>query len=170
MTASWDNYGIYVPEGAKIIKSFKHFEGNKRKLEEMQTAASRVIQADKIEGYIYFSVHPLDFLSLSENAHNWRSCHALDGEYRSGNLNYMVDSSTIVCYVKSKEDTILPRFPEDVPWNNKKWRVLLFLSDDGYSMMAGRQYPFFNRAAQRLQAAVQDPLRNGESHVSCSEH
>ena len=28
-----------------------------------------------------------DYLSLSENAFNWRSCHALDGEYRAGNLS-----------------------------------------------------------------------------------
>ena len=145
MTASWDNYGIYVPEGAKIIKSFKRFEENKRKLEEMQTAASRVIQADKIEGYIYFSVHPLDFLSLSENAHNWCSCHALDHDYRAGNLSYMCDKSSFICYISDGLDYVIPNFP--FPWNSKKWRTLMFLSDDWNMMFAGRSYPFKNMKA-----------------------
>lgn len=142
--------GDLLPCGMKLLKATKYFVEDSAIVDIFQTGASMVIQETCLTGELCFSIHPLDYLSVSENQHNWRSCHALDGEYRSGNLNYMVDSSTIVCYVKSKEDTILPRFPEDVPWNNKKWRVLLFLSDDGYSMMAGRQYPFFNREALDL--------------------
>ena len=42
-----------------------------------------------MEGYLYLSIHPLDYLSISETNHGWRSCHALDGEYRNGNLSYL---------------------------------------------------------------------------------
>ena len=41
----------------------------------------------------------------------------------------MVDSSTFMCYIKSNDDEILPNFPDTVPWNSKKWRMLLFFSD-----------------------------------------
>ena len=84
-----------------------------------------ILQEDKIEGTLCFSVHPLDFLSSSENTYNWRSCHSLDGEFCAGNLSYMADSATMICYLKSDKEEILPRFPEDIPWNNKKWRVFL---------------------------------------------
>jgi hypothetical protein len=132
--------GNIIKKGSKLVKAFKYFENNKEALTDIQNYASRVIQEDKIEGYLCLSVHPLDFLSVSENTHNWRSCHALDGDYRSGNLSYMTDSSTIVCYLRSEHNEILPNFP--FPWNTKKWRVLLYLSDDWNMMFAGRQYPF----------------------------
>jgi hypothetical protein len=137
---------IYIPAGIKITKAFKFFFDDKEKLDKIQTMASMILQEVKVEGTLCFSVHPLDYLSSSENACNWRSCHALDGEYRAGNLSYMLDKSTIVCYLKEENgDTRISRFPRDVPWNNKKWRMLLFVSDDHNALFAGRQYPFFSK-------------------------
>ena len=131
-----------ITKGTKFLKSFKYFISDQRCLTDIQNEASRIIQLNKIEGDLCLSVHPLDYLSLSENDHQWRSCHALDGEYRAGNLSYMLDNSTVICYLKSKEETKLPRFPYSVPWNSKKWRVLLFLSNDWTMAFAGRPYPF----------------------------
>lgn len=45
----------------KLVKAFKYFEENSRSLEDIQNYASRIIQEDKIEGTLCFSVHPLDF-------------------------------------------------------------------------------------------------------------
>jgi hypothetical protein len=137
--------GKIIKKGTKIIKAFKFFEEDKIVLDDLQTQASMLIQDDKVEGYLSFSVHPLDYLSSSENNYNWRSCHSLDGEYRAGNLSYMLDSSTIVVYLSSKEQTTLPNFPDSVPWNSKKWRVLFFLSNDWNMLFAGRQYPFASK-------------------------
>lgn len=140
-----------VPKGMKLVKAFKFFESDKKVLEDLQNRASMIIQEDKIEGYLCFSVHPLDFLSTSENTYNWRSCHALDGEYRAGNLSYMMDKSTVVCYLKGDNRNVqLAAFPSSVPWNSKKWRMLLFLSDNWNAMYAGRQYPFFSDTALNL--------------------
>lgn len=134
-----------IPAGMRLLRAFKFFEKDKKILEEIQNRASMIIQENKIEGYLCFSVHPLDYLSSSENTYKWRSCHALDGEYRSGNLSYMMDRSTIICYLRGeKEDYILPHFPDTVPWNSKKWRMLLFFGEQRATMFAGRQYPFFN--------------------------
>ena len=132
--------------GMKLLRAFKFFIYDKAMLEQVQNEASMLIQEDKIEGNLYLSVHPLDFLSSSENTYNWRSCHALDGEYRCGNLSYMCDKSTVICYL-AVEDKKLPRFPESVPWNSKKWRMLLHFSDNWDMIFAGRQYPFFSREA-----------------------
>lgn len=129
-----------IKKGMKLIKAFKFFEKNKNALTDIQNRASRILQEDKIEGTLCLSVHPLDYLSVSENTYNWRSCHSLDGDYRSGNLSYMVDESTVICYLKSDKDEYLPNFP--FKWNSKKWRVLLFFSTDWNMVIAGRQYPF----------------------------
>ncbi len=133
---------IKVPNNYKVIKAFKFFIDDKDVLRRLQDEASQIIQENIIQGTLCLSVHPLDFLSASENAHNWRSCHSLDGDYRTGNLNYLLDSSTVCCYLTPNEKVKLPNFPDDVPWISKKWRVWLFFSNDMNMMFAGRQYPF----------------------------
>jgi hypothetical protein len=137
--------GNTIAAGTKIIKAFKYFEEDKEVLHRLQDAASRLIQEDMVEGIMCLSVHPLDFLSLSENASKWRSCHALDGDYCAGNLSYMCDKTTVITYIKSENDEIINNFP--FSWNNKKWRMLLFFSNDGNMMAAGRQYPFASTSA-----------------------
>lgn len=135
-----------IPEGMKLIKAFKYFESNKQALRDMQDIASQMIQENKVKGTLCFSVHPLDFISSSENTYNWRSCHALDGEYRAGNLSYMVDETTFMVYLKGSDDCILPAFPGNIKWNSKKWRMLIHASTNDYLMFAGRQYPFNSKS------------------------
>lgn len=146
----YDDKKTVITKNSKLTKAFKHFIKNEKVLNDLQIKASRLIQENKIEGKLCFSIHPLDYLSISENGHNWRSCHALDGEYRAGNISYMMDSSTIVCYLKSDNDIVLPNFPEDVLWNSKKWRVLLYFSQDWKMIFAGKQYPFSSPVGMNL--------------------
>ena len=98
-----DNYNG-IPKGMKLLKAFKYFEDNKCVLRNIQDMASQIIQEDKIKGTLCFSIHPLDFLSSSENTYNWRSCHSLDGEFRAGNLSYMVDDCTFMIYLKGADN------------------------------------------------------------------
>lgn len=137
--------GKKIPRGMKLVKAFKFFFNDPVITDMAQSEASRIIQENKVEGILCFSVHPLDFLSSSENTHNWRSCHALDGEFRAGNLSYMCDNATVICYLKSKnEDKVrLPAFPPTIPWNSKKWRMLMYVNTTRNALFAGRQYPFF---------------------------
>ena len=107
-----------IPKGSKMIKAFKYFINNEDTLSELQELASRLIQENKIKGHLCFSIHPLDFLSSSENTYNWRSCHSLDGEYASGNLSYMQDECTVMCYIKTSDNEKLPNFPDNILWNS----------------------------------------------------
>ena len=134
-----------ISKGMKITRALKFFINDEKTLDTYQTKISMLLQETKVTGRLCLSVHPLDFLSSSENTYNWRSCHSLNGDFRAGNLSYMLDSSTVICYLKGEDDVKLPRFPKSVPWNNKKWRMLLFFAEKKMSMFAGRQYPFFNR-------------------------
>lgn len=129
------------PRGMRLSKVLmKEFGLN---AEDVRQKLSMLIQSNKVTGKLCLSIHPLDYLSASENNHGWRSCHALDGEYRAGNVSYMLDNCTIMAYLKSSGgDTVLPRFPNDVRWNDKKWRVYLHVDMNGEVVYAGRQYPF----------------------------
>ena len=135
-----------IKVGMKLLRALKYFnrDFSEEMIEQIQTEASMLIQENSLEGDLWLSVHPLDYLSSSENTYNWRSCHALDGEYRCGNLSYMCDYSTVICYLATKEDKKLPHFPDSVPWNSKKWRMLLHFSQNWDMIFAGRQYPFFS--------------------------
>lgn len=145
------NYSFSIPRGMRIGKALKKTfcdYVNEDILEDIRNEMSRIIQENKVTGTLCLSVHPLDYLSSSENNHNWRSCHALDGDYRAGNLSYMVDNCTIIAYLKSTgEDVKLPRFPQSVKWNDKKWRCLLFFDRENKLIYSGRQYPFASNSA-----------------------
>lgn len=149
-SSAWSHWGIEIPKNYKVIKAFKFFEDDEDKLKRIQNEASMIIQQNIVSGRLCLSVHPLDYLSLSENVHNWRSCHALDGDYRSGNMNYMMDRNTVVCYLRAEKQAILPHFPEDVIWNSKKWRVLLFMSNHDNMIFMGRQYPFESKVGLEI--------------------
>ena len=129
---------ISISAGTKLIKAFKYFIKDKELLYTIQNKASTIIQEDKIEGRLCLSIHPLDYLTISENTLGWRSCHSLDGDFRGGNLNYMADNATIIAYLESDNLTEL----YGVSWNNKKWRMLLFFSKEKNMVFAGKQYPF----------------------------
>lgn len=141
---------VKINKGAKLSKSLKFFIDDKVILDRFQINLSRMIQNCKITGKMVMSVHPLDFLSSSENVHNWHSCHALDGEYRAGNLSYMQDEHTFMFYLKADKNCYLPNFPEEIPWNSKKWRVLMYMGKNEDIFVSGRQYPFSNQIALEI--------------------
>lgn len=159
--------GQKINKGMKLVKAFKYFISNKDDLVDMQNFASRLIQEDRMEGYLCISVHPLDYLSMSENTYKWRSCHALDGEYCAGDLSYMCDKSSLVCYVCGDEDVELPHFPADIKWNSKKWRMMLYVEDEERGLLAGRQYPFDLEGVLRY---LRDRILNPVLFNDCVEY
>lgn len=132
-----------IRKGMKLLKSFKKFSCMEEVVRELQDMASRYIQEDKIEGYLYLSVDPRDFLTLSENNQNWTSCQSLDGDYRSGALSYMVDNTTVIAYIAGKDKEHFNCLPNGYNWYGKKWRMLIHTNLSSI-VYYSRQYPFFN--------------------------
>ena len=133
-----------IPLGSKLSKSFKRFLNNAETIRWVQDTASRYIQENKIEGYLYLSVHPIDFLTLSENNENWWSCQTLDGDFRAGNLSYMVDKTTIVAYLSNGKQEEMRCLPRGMKWYSKKWRMLIH-TDRENNIYYNRQYPYESR-------------------------
>lgn len=145
------NKTFTIPEGMKLAKAFKFFfnSSNQEKLIDLQNFYSTFTQHYKSrkKGKIVLSIHPLDFLSISANNNGWDSCHNLvHGDYRAGNFNYLIDSSTIVAYYISEDDNNneeIPGFGKN-KWNSKIWRMLIHLRQekDKVAIIYNRQYPF----------------------------
>lgn len=88
------------------------------------------------------SVDPLDFLLASENNENWRSCHALDGDYRSGNLSYMLDGTTVIAFISNGEKQKIRMLPSHITAFSKKLRVFTHWKPEGDVVYFSKTYPF----------------------------
>ena len=109
---------------------------------EIQTKYSMFLQKLKAKGRAVISIDPIDYLTMSANKSGWRSCHALDGEYRTGTLAYMIDPSTTICYVKTAQDIVIPTTNKPssyLDYSNKTWRQIALV--DTSIAIQGRQYP-----------------------------
>lgn len=135
---------VRIPQGMKITRALKFFTlGDDKLLNMLQTKYSQIINTSVITGRMCVSVDPMDFLTMSVNNNNWRSCMALDGEYAAGALSYAVDKHTFMVYLKSdKEDENLKGVPSDVKWNSKKWRCLMYFDEEYETIISTKQYPF----------------------------
>jgi hypothetical protein len=109
---------------------------------EFDIELSKVLQYRTIKGSIKISIEPYDYLTASYNRHGWRSCHSIaGGEYSTGNLDYMIDESTLVAF---KENNKLYDYDESgFKWkgNSKSWRQFVFVDKDSCSMIFGKHYP-----------------------------
>jgi len=82
-----------------------------------------------LHGDLCLSIHPLDFMTMSDNDNNWSSCMRWrhNGEYSQGTIEMMNSPTVIVAYLHN------PDKPMDLPngntWDNKIWRELFVVDD-----------------------------------------
>ena len=114
---------------------------------------SQMLNDKCVRGTFCLSIHPLDYITMSENANNWSSCMSWEenGCYRSGTVEMMNSPMVIVAYLKSNECNLtMPcgynsstRHFETLDWNSKKWRTLIVVNDTGiYSV---KSYPYYHK-------------------------
>lgn len=108
---------------------------------QFRDRVSLIRTTQKLDVDVSLSIHPIDFLSMSDNKSGWTSCMSLlgNGNCRSGVMEFMNSPTAVVAYTES-EMPFLPGVP------NKSWRMLLFYDSDGRVALGGRQYPFFSKA------------------------
>ena len=149
-----------VSKGQKTLKVLQKlgdiFEINPELFEDFRIKHSQILNDKKIEGTLTLSIHPLDYMTMSDNANGWDSCMSWDNQgcYRAGTLECMNCPSTIVAYIASgsKEVCIgVDNYGERVYWNSKKYRQLVMIDDN--AIMTNKGYPFQN---DNLSRAVLD--------------
>lgn len=90
-------------------------------------------------GTLCLSIHPLDFMTMSDNECGWSSCMSWKeaGCYRSGTVECMNSPYVIVAYLKSDKGNMVLPVGE---WNSKKWRSLFIIHDQVITNIKG--YPY----------------------------
>ena len=137
---------LRIQKGSKPMKAIKKLaeaHGVGHFFEAFRNDHSICLQTKKLKGRLSFSIHPLDYMTMSDNEHDWSSCMSWreEGEYRTGTLEMMNSPCVVVGYLSSDSKTMaIPSC--DAPWNSKKWRCL-FIVDKNF-IFSIKQYPYFN--------------------------
>lgn len=148
-----DNRVIEVNEGCKISKILGKIASayDLPYFEDFRLAHSLALNQKYLEGELCISIHPLDYMTMSDNDCDWDSCMSWQqpGDYRQGTVEMMNSDCVIVAYLKAKEDMDIC-WNSGMFWNNKKWRELFVVSKD--IIMGIKPYPYYNDELESITA------------------
>ena len=132
---------LETSEGEKFLKEFTVA------FEQFKKDHSILLNEKYINGTLCFSIHPMDFLTMSDNSFRWSSCMSWkeNGCYRVGTIEMMNSNNVICAYLKSNDRPFVfgddpTEKDESFAWNNKKWRQLFYVTKD--IVVNGKSYPF----------------------------
>lgn len=112
--------------------------------EEWRNKVSLVQTSDVIHAKLVLSIHPIDFMTMSDNACNWSSCMSWShrGCYHAGTLEMMNSNLAAVAYLESDSEYALHlnETGEVYPIPNKSWRSLVYIHKD--IILCGKSYPY----------------------------
>ena len=148
---------IVVPKGTKVIKGIQKFlkyvgYDNMDLFEYWRNEISNLTTTKHLRCNLVFSIHPIDFLTMSDNRCGWTSCMSWQdgGSYSAGVIEMMNSNCAIIAYLESKKPFVFNfhRIP------NKSYRVLCYLHKD--ILLIGKSYPYVN---DKIAQTVLDNLR-----------
>lgn len=115
---------------------------NLPQVEEFQISHSQFLNEKGLVGELCLSIHPLDYMTMSDNNCGWGSCMSWEdhGDYRQGTVEMMNSRCVVVAYLKSATDM---NMPGSGYWNSKRWRELFIVDEDFILGIKG--YPYWNR-------------------------
>ena len=125
----------------RVIQSLvEELELDKQMFEEFRIRLSKFFNQSKLEGELCISIHPLDYITMSENSFNWKSCmnwHE-NGCYRRGTVEMLNSDCVVVAYLKSTKKPF--EFGDGYSWNNKMWRMLFVVNEE--AIVGIKSYPY----------------------------
>lgn len=112
--------------------------------EKWRNAISDLNINKDIKADLVFSIHPIDFMTMSDNNCDWSSCMSwtTNGSYSAGTIEMMNSNMAIVAYLESKTPYIISDSEENYEIPNKSWRILLYANK--HIIVAGKAYPYYN--------------------------
>ena len=131
------NHGCHVTRILGKIANAFHLPG----WEMFRVTHSQILNQKKLKGHMCLSIHPLDYMTMSDNECDWNSCMSWNdyGCYRQGTVEMMNSSSVVVAYLTAAEPM---RMPGGGEWSNKKWRQLFIV--DSNILANVKAYPYRN--------------------------
>lgn len=165
---------IQISKGEKVMKVYKKlhkaFGLPMEEFETFRIVHSQILNDRLIKGELCISIHPLDYMTMSDNESGWKSCMKWDdgGCYKAGTTEMLNSPNVVIAYLKSKQDM---SFDGTHSWNNKKWRCLFIVEED--FIMSVRPYPFdCDKLLQRAAEMIAETMNtNLVTHfdISCGE-
>lgn len=137
-----------IQPGMKILKFYEKlcekYEIPRERFEAFRIAHSRILNTAKLKGELCLSIHPLDYMTMSDNEEGWDSCMSWenDGEYKQGTVEMMNSPCVVVGYLASEHNTLGWWGSNGEEWNSKKWRSLFIVDRD--FIINVRSYPYDN--------------------------
>lgn len=136
-----DGHTLAINSGCKVSKVLGKIASNFNLggYEEFRLAHSLCLNQKQLKGELCVSIHPLDYMTMSDNECGWDSCMNWrgPGDYRQGTVEMMNSPYVVVAYLKASEDM---ETCCGWNWNNKKWRQLFIVTP--HIITGIRQYPY----------------------------
>ena len=137
---------VKVPEGAKVMRVLQKIakEFDLPDFEIFRNHISRITEIRKSKIKFTLSIHPLDYMTMSDNANGWESCMNWTqgpGSYRAGTIEMMNSPMVAVAYITTK-----PYYPANtsIEWTSKSWRELIIVHPN--TICSVKSYPYYNIA------------------------
>lgn len=136
---------LKINHGSRAIKMLgklvEAFDLDKDEFENYRISHSQVLNQKKLKGTLCLSIHPLDYITMSDNDSDWKSCMSWESQgcYRQGTVEMMNSECVIVAYLEAENPM---KLTQDLSWNNKKWRELYIVTPDIVTNVKG--YPYCN--------------------------
>ena len=133
--------GFKLQKGMKALKALQFLNDRfiqSKHFEEFRLEHSRVLNQKQIKGTLCLSIHPLDYITMSDNNYDWDTCTSWmipSSKCRDGVIEMMNSSCVVVAYIKGEKP-----FYE---WTDKKWRTLFIVHDNLISAI--KSYPYENQ-------------------------
>ena len=139
-----DGKVIKVPEGAKVMRVLQKIakEFDLPDFEIFRNHISCITEIRKSKIKFTLSIHPLDYMTMSDNANGWESCMNWTqgpGSYRAGTIEMMNSPVVVVAYITTK-----PYYPANtfIKWTSKSWRELIIVHPN--TICSVKSYPYYN--------------------------
>lgn len=142
----FDNREMTIEPGQKIIKTiqkvlnFYGYNMSNGLFEEFRNKVSNITTSSNIKSNLVLSIHPIDYMTMSDNNCGWSSCMSWtnNGTYSNGTIEMMNSNMIIVAYLESDNPFIVNNHV--IP--NKSWRTLLYVHKN--ILVTGKSYPYHN--------------------------
>lgn len=140
---------IKINNGCKVIKILNKIANafGLGHFEEFRIAHSQILNQKYLHGNLCLSIHPMDYMTMSDNDNDWDSCMSWRnyGGYRAGTVEMLNSKCVIVAYLTSENSMTMFG---DKAWNNKKWRELFIVTPEVITGIKG--YPYLNPDLEKI--------------------
>lgn len=157
MEPIYDGDGLRaIKSGTKTMKALRQFLedikfDNMDAFEKFRDDISqdRTPLTTKKRAKIVLSIHPADFITMSDNDCNWRSCLSWKtGEFSNGTIEAMNSKTTLIAYIANKENPYMRDYPT-IP--NKSWRSMELVDlENCAGILTGKSYPYTAMSTQQV--------------------